>query len=360
MKNKKVTSMFLSCALGFCVLFGYGSTSSAAETQQNTSTEEDNQDDSEASESTAQDDQEAAEQLLTDLKGTYQELWPVILADEYNQLWLDDSAAIVGDDNAEAAVEKMSSMVTGTVTGEEAVETYKDGNMAYDCDFLQDVDQFTFDGTTISGSDKDGKELFKHTYHYEGMEETRGLYIYESDDADSGEFTYFCIAPDTMDTTWHIEFRYGSDLDALGQYSDLRLRKALKNSSMLSSDVSAGYDPAFAEAFEKKNSAYLGRGIVLNKFTGARGKSGSNDANAEYVARVRRIFDDHKVCFQTAELGKVDVGGGGTIAFIAALYGMEVIDSGVSVLSMHAPWEVTSKADVYEAKKAYKAFLLDA
>ena len=149
-------------------------------------------------------------------------------------------------------------------------------------------------------------------------------------------------------------------LDAMGQYSDLRLRKALKNSSMLSSDVSAGYDPAFAEAFEKKNSAYLGRGIVLNKFTGARGKSGSNDANAEYVARVRRIFDDHKVCFQTAELGKVDVGGGGTIAFIAALYGIEVIDSGVSVLSMHAPWEVTSKADVYEAKKAYKAFLLDA
>ena len=200
------------------MLFGYGSTSSAAETQQNTSTEEDNQDDSEASESTAQDDQEAAEQLLTYLKGTYQELWPVILADEYNQLWLDDSAAIVGDDNAEAAVEKMSSMVTGTVTGEEAVETYKDGNMAYDCDFLQDVDQFTFDGTTISGSDKDGKELFKHTYHYEGMEEIRGLYIYESDDADSGEFTYFCIAPDTMDTTWHIEFRYGSDLDALGQY----------------------------------------------------------------------------------------------------------------------------------------------
>ena len=149
-------------------------------------------------------------------------------------------------------------------------------------------------------------------------------------------------------------------LDALGQYSDLRLRKALKNSSMLSSDVSAGYDPAFAEAFEKKNSAYLGRGIVLNKFTGARGKSGSNDANAEYVAKVRKIFDDNQVAFQTAELGKVDVGGGGTIAYIAALYGMNVIDSGVSVLSMHAPWEVTSKADIYEAKKAYKAFLLDA
>lgn len=149
-------------------------------------------------------------------------------------------------------------------------------------------------------------------------------------------------------------------LDAMGIYSELTLRRTLRNSSMLSSDVSAGFDPAYGEAFEKKNAAYLGRGIVLNKFTGARGKSGSNDANAEYVARVRRIFDDHQVAFQTSELGKVDVGGGGTIAYIAALYGMEVIDSGVSVLSMHAPWEVTSKADIYEAEKAYKAFLLDA
>ena len=149
-------------------------------------------------------------------------------------------------------------------------------------------------------------------------------------------------------------------LEGMGCYSDLVLRRTLRNCSMLSSDVSAGYDPAYGECFEKKNSAYLGRGIVLNKFTGARGKSGSNDANAEYVARVRRIFDDHDVAFQTAELGKVDFGGGGTIAYIAALYGMEVIDSGVAVLSMHAPWEVTSKADVYEAYKAYKAFLLDA
>ena len=149
-------------------------------------------------------------------------------------------------------------------------------------------------------------------------------------------------------------------LEGMGCYSELTLRRALRNSRMLSSDVSAGYDPAYGEAFEKKNAAYLGRGIVLNKFTGSRGKSGSNDANAEYVAKVRRIFDDHGVAFQTAELGKVDFGGGGTIAYIAALYGMEVIDSGVAVLSMHAPWEVTSKADVYEAKKAYKAFLLDA
>lgn len=149
-------------------------------------------------------------------------------------------------------------------------------------------------------------------------------------------------------------------LEAMGAYSELALRRALRRSCMLSSDVSAGYDPAYGEFFEKKNSAYLGRGIVLNKFTGARGKSGSNDANAEYVAKVRRIFDSHNVAFQTAELGKVDVGGGGTIAYIAALYGMEVIDSGVAVLSMHSPWEVTSKADIYEAKKAYKAFLLDA
>lgn len=149
-------------------------------------------------------------------------------------------------------------------------------------------------------------------------------------------------------------------MEGLGCYSELSLRRTLRNCCMLSSDVSAAFDPAFGEAFEKKNTAFLGRGIVLNKFTGARGKSGSNDANAEYVAKVRRIFDDHEIAFQTAELGKVDFGGGGTIAYIAALYGMEVIDSGVAVLSMHAPWEVTSKADVYEAMKAYKAFLLDA
>ena len=149
-------------------------------------------------------------------------------------------------------------------------------------------------------------------------------------------------------------------LGGMGCYSDLALRRTLSNSFMLSSDVSAGYDPAYGECFEKKNAAYLGRGIVLNKFTGARGKSGSNDANAEYVAKVRKVFDDSEVAFQTAELGKVDVGGGGTIAYIAALYGMNVIDSGVAVLSMHAPWEVTSKADIYEAKKAYKAFLENA
>ena len=146
-------------------------------------------------------------------------------------------------------------------------------------------------------------------------------------------------------------------LGGMGCYSDLALRRTLSNSFMLSSDVSAGYDPAYGECFEKKNAAYLGRGIVLNKFTGARGKSGSNDANAEYVAKVSKDFDDSEVAFQTAELGKVDVGGGGTIAYIMANYGMEVIDSGVAILCMHAPWEIASKADIYEAYKGYKAFL---
>lgn len=140
-------------------------------------------------------------------------------------------------------------------------------------------------------------------------------------------------------------------------YSDLKLRRALRNSKMLSSDVSAAYDPMFPSVFEKKNTAFFGHGIVFNKFTGSRGKSSSNDSNAEYMGEIRRIMDDNGVNFQTAELGKVDVGGGGTIAYISANYGMQVIDSGVAVLCMHAPWEITSKADVYEAKRCYAAFL---
>lgn len=139
--------------------------------------------------------------------------------------------------------------------------------------------------------------------------------------------------------------------------SDLKVRRVLQNSKMLSSDVSAAYDPMYAEAFEKRSAAFFGRGLVFNKFTGARGKSGSNDANAEYLAEVRRAMNAEDVSYQFAELGKVDLGGGGTIAYIMANYGMEVIDSGVAVLSMHAPWEVTSKADVYEAYRGYKSFL---
>ena len=146
-------------------------------------------------------------------------------------------------------------------------------------------------------------------------------------------------------------------INLTGNYSDLMLKRCLKNSRMLSSDVNAGYDPLFADAFEKKNCSYCGRGVVFSKFTGSRGKSGSNDANAEYIAYLRKIMDENNVYYQMAELGKVDVGGGGTIAYILSLYGMEVIDCGVAVLNMHAPWEITSKADVYEAKKCYAAFL---
>lgn len=145
-----------------------------------------------------------------------------------------------------------------------------------------------------------------------------------------------------------------------GEEGELPLRRALRACRMLSSDVSAGFDPAYAGVFEAKNAAFLGRGLVFNKYTGARGKSGSNDASAEFVARVRRVMDEGGVSFQTAELGKVDAGGGGTIAYIPAKYGMDVIDSGVAVLSMHAPWEVTSKADIYEARRGYEAFLRNA
>ena len=143
-------------------------------------------------------------------------------------------------------------------------------------------------------------------------------------------------------------------------YSDLILRRALANCSMLSTDVSAGYDPTFAGKFERKNTAYLGRGVAFNKYTGSRGKGGSNDANAEYMAQIRKIMDDAGVYFQTAELGAVDVGGGGTIAYICALYGMNVIDSGVPVLNMHAPYEIINKADLLEAKRGYLAFMLNA
>lgn len=148
-------------------------------------------------------------------------------------------------------------------------------------------------------------------------------------------------------------------LNACGQYSELALRRALRNSFMLSSDVSSAFDALYASAFEKRNVAYLGKGMVFNKFTGSRGKSGSSDANAEYVGKLRGILDKHNVKYQFSELGKVDLGGGGTIAYMMAEYGMEVIDSGVAVLSMHAPWEATSKIDIYETKKGYSAFLAE-
>lgn len=149
-------------------------------------------------------------------------------------------------------------------------------------------------------------------------------------------------------------------LNLTGSYSELLLRRAMKNSKVLSSDVSAAFDPNYPAVMEKRNCAYFGKGIVFNKYTGSRGKSGSNDANAEYVAKLRKIMDDNEVSFQTAELGRVDQGGGGTIAYILANYNMSVIDSGVAVLNMHAPWEIISKVDLYEALKGYIAFLKEA
>ena len=208
---KKFTSVFLAMVLTATVPAGfqavYAEDTSAEDTQE-TKTDADNEAD--------------ADQLLKDLTGSYQELWPVILADDYTQTGIDDCKEIVGEDNAEAAYEKLKSMVTGEVYGEEAVEAYKDGSGAYFCGFTQDMATVEFDGDTktIKGYDKDEKELFSHTYHYVGMEETRGLYEFESDDADSGEFTYFYLAPDTNDTTYHIEFRYGSDVEALKQFME--------------------------------------------------------------------------------------------------------------------------------------------
>jgi len=149
-------------------------------------------------------------------------------------------------------------------------------------------------------------------------------------------------------------------INSVEKYSELTLRRCLSNSFMLSSDVTSAYDPTYAGSFDKKNVAYLGHGMDLKKFTGARGKSSSNDANAEYLAKVRAILDKNKVSFQVSELGKVDLGGGGTIAYILALYGMCVMDCGVPVLNMHAPWEAISKADLYEAYKGYMAFLKEA
>lgn len=149
-------------------------------------------------------------------------------------------------------------------------------------------------------------------------------------------------------------------MEAMGAYSQVKFHRALSNSKVLSSDVSAAYDPLYASVTEKKNGAYFGNGLVFNKYTGSRGKSGSNDANPEYMAELRRIMDENDVSFQTSELGKVDQGGGGTIAYILANYNMSVIDSGVAVLNMHAPWEIISKVDLYEAKRGYTAFLKEA
>lgn len=222
---KKAVGAVAALALSVSLLAGCGSAassapaSSASEAAQSTASSAVSE---AASAETADENEAAAAQLMKDLTGSYQELWPVILADENQQTWLDDCTALVGEDNAEGAFEKLSSMVTGDVYGEDAVKAYANGGGAYFCGFTNDLVTLTVDGetSTISGTDKDGNELFSHTYHYIGMEPVRGLYEFESDDADSGEFTYFYFAPDTSAETYHIEFRYGSDADALGKYDE--------------------------------------------------------------------------------------------------------------------------------------------
>lgn len=241
MKKKKITSLLLALTLALSVSVGCGSTaeqekaqsaetavsdtasesiSEAASEMASESASEAASEENSGDSSSENENEAAAEQLMADLTGTYQELWPVILDSQYEQLWLDDCAELVGEANAQAAYDKLSSMVTGSVYGEDAVKAYADGGGAYDCSFTEGLNTLEFDGkdSIIKGYDADGKELFSHTYHYVGMEEVRGLYVYESDDADADEFTYFCMAPDTSATTYHIEFRYGSDLEALGQY----------------------------------------------------------------------------------------------------------------------------------------------
>ncbi len=146
-------------------------------------------------------------------------------------------------------------------------------------------------------------------------------------------------------------------LNLLGEYSELNVRRTLARSAMLSSDVNAAYDPSYESAYDAKNTSNMGGGMVFNKYTGSRGKGGSNDANAEYIAHIRNVLDGDKIQYQFAELGKVDQGGGGTIAYILARYGMNVIDAGIAVLNMHAPWEATSKADIYETYRGYISFV---
>lgn len=217
---KKFVGVAAALALSASLLVGCSSGTASSAPVSASSAAESTASSVEEASSSAVNEEEAAAQLLNDLTGSYQELWPVILADDYKQTWLDDCAALVGEDNAEGAFEKLTSMITGDVYGEDAVKAYANGGGAYFCGFTNDLATLTVDGenSTISGIDQDGNVLFSHTYHYIGMESERGMYEFESDDADSGEFTYFFFAPDTSAETYHIEFRYGSDAEALSQY----------------------------------------------------------------------------------------------------------------------------------------------
>ena len=246
MKQKKLLSLLLVPALSLSLLVGCGTSNqtNASASAEPSVTEVSAENESDATTTGQADTHEAeAAQLLSNLTGSYQELWPVILDKKYESLWLENCKTLVGEENAQAAYKKLASMVSGTIYGEEAVQTYTDGNGVYDCAFTEGVNTLEFDGSTstIKGYSADGKELFSHTYHYVGMETVRGLYEYESNDADSGEFTYFCIAPDTSATTYHIELRYGSDLNALAQYD------AGNYAYWLASGISTDYNQTMIE-----------------------------------------------------------------------------------------------------------------
>ncbi len=219
MKNKKYLRLIWAAALSLSLTAGgimAAMAESATEAPAETETEAPAETETEAP---AADREAEAEELLKALTGTYEQLWDVVLADEYAQNWLDEAAAFVGEENAEEAVEMLQSAVTGTLYGEEAVEAYADSEAAaFDCEFLQGVEQITFDGETISGTDAEGNELFSHTYSYVGYDEQLGFYEYATADADAGEFTYFVLRGDTPEETAHIEFRYGSDLEDLVLY----------------------------------------------------------------------------------------------------------------------------------------------
>lgn len=233
---KKFVSLFLSLGLTAFLLAGCGASNNA--TASNAGSGSGSAVGSGSAAAATVSDEDKANQLLSDLTDTYQELWPVILDDQYKQTWIDDCAKLVGEDNAEASYEKLASMVSGDVYGEDAVKEYKDGGGAYFCGFTEGLSKLEVDGdtATITGYDKNDKKLFSHQYDYVGMEETRGLYEFQSRDEDSGEFTYFYFAPDTSDTTYHIEFRYGSDANALAQYD------AGDYAYWLASGISTEYD----------------------------------------------------------------------------------------------------------------------
>lgn len=264
-KHSKSTSLFLAGALALSLLAGCGNNSASTdsdntaisasaeaatispETTTTVSSEEPTPETSIETSPTnngsaTTDDETIAKQLLNDLTGTYQELWPVLFSDEYNQVWLDNCATFVGEEKAQESYDYLKSMVTGTMYGEEAVKAYQNADGVYDCSFIEGLNKVEFDGSssTIKGYDKNDAELFSHAYHYAGKNEI-GFYEFKSDDADSGAFTYFCLAPDTSATTYHIEFRYGADLKALSEFNTGTY------AYWLASGISTEYDQTMVE-----------------------------------------------------------------------------------------------------------------